>query len=296
MHDELSSSTAALPPLPLSLEFHTTPLRSTLQYSVVPLNQDKSHYSSKTAAKPTSTSIIPSSSSKHSTNNSTTERSHHAIQKKQVSFLSRTVNVYDVNYVDSVDSEDSSSDDSFHHKEETIEKTGNYHHISAKSKYNTTVLLPDSEDSDDNSFGNAFDWLIKPERTLITHSNEKKDAIEEFVDFEEDDDDASMDADVDGTHGHLFLNSQSDDDDDDDNEEGEGDERCSMLSKRREQKARSKRKAYWNRKRKIDIVETSYCSNSQEVETVETKKYAGYLILGDDNCMRFPDGSQYRFR
>ena len=90
------------------------------------------------------------------------------------------------------------------------------------------------------------------------------------------------------------MNSQSNSNDENDNKEG--DDREWKLNKRREQKAKSARKSYWNKKRKVDMVETSYCRNSLEIEMVETKKYAGYLIREDDKCMRFPDGLQYRLR
>jgi hypothetical protein len=282
-----SSTAAALPSSPL--ELYTIHTGSTLNNSV-PLDQysanyllDTSHSSKKTSA------IIPTSiisSSLLSSYKNTEERSHQVIiQKKQVSFLSSTIPaVYDVNNEDSADSEDSSNDSSHG---STNEKYGKHRII---SKPNTKI--PDSEDSEDDSscgnYGNAFNWLIKPERSLLTNSSKKEEEMEE-VDC---DDDASMDADVDGTHDYLFLNSESDDDE---NDNEERDKNC-KLNRRREQKARSKRIANWNNKRNVDIVKTSYCRNSQKVEMVATKKYAGYLIREDANCMRFPDGSHYRLR
>ena len=176
-----------------------------------------------------------------------------------------------------------------------IKSTSKHHHllINSKDSANNEDSSEDSEDSEDNkkaSYSNAFSWLDESNASHFTSSN-----TEDFDDF--DCDNTSIDADVDGTHGHLFLNSQSDDDDDDDDDdEEERDDELCKLSKRRAQIANSRKKSYWNKKRKVDIVETSYCSNSQVVETVETKKYAGYLILGDDNCTRFPDGSHYRLR
>jgi hypothetical protein len=273
-----SSTAAALPSSPL--ELYTIHTGSTLNNSV-PLDQysanyllDTSHSSKKTSA------IIPTSiiSSSLSSYKNTEERSHQVIiQKKQVSFLSSTIPaVYDVNNEDSADSEDSSNDSSHG---STNEKYGKHRII---SKPNTKI--PDSEDSeDDSSCDNAFHWL--------TNSSKKREEMDEIVDCE-DDDTTSMDADVDGTHDYLFLNSESDDDE---NDNEERDKNC-KLNRRREQKARSKRIANWNNKRNVDIVKTSYCRNSQKVEMVATKKYAGYLIREDDNCMRFPDGSQYRLR
>ena len=183
-----------------------------------------------------------------------------------------------------------------------IKSTSKHHHllINSKDSANNEDSSEDSEDSEDSkkdSYSNAFSWLDESKASHFTSNN-----TEDFDDF--DCDNTSIDADVDGTHNHLFLNSESDGDDDDegdeDNEEGvnveEGADDEGYKIKRRAQKAKSERKAYWNKKKQVDAVETSYCSNSQEVEIVRTPKYAGYLILGDHNCIQFPDGIQYRLK
>jgi hypothetical protein len=113
-------------------------------------------------------------------------------------------------------------------------------------------------------------------------------------------DDEDVDADIDGTHNHLFLNSESEGENDEGNGRNEDDEDAAddegYKIKRRAQIAKSEKKSYWNKKQQVDVVKTSYCSNSQDVEIVRTKKYAGYLILRDDNCVQFPDGIQYRLK
>ena len=241
-------------------------------------------------------------------------RTHHAIQKKQVSFLTQNI----VAYVDIVDSEDSDSDKSLgetktqHVRSRKVlsnTKSTSKHYLLTNSK--DSANNEDSEDSEDsehskkdshsNAF-NAFSWLDESKASRRFTSSNTKD----FDDF--DCENTSIDADIDGTHSHLFLNSESEGDDDEadeDNEEGgnvkesaaeEGADDEGYKIKRRAQIAKSRRKTYWNKKQQVDIVETSYCSNSQEVKIVQTQKYAGYLLLGDHNCIQFPDGIQYRLK
>jgi hypothetical protein len=215
-----------------------------------------------------------------------------------------------------VDSEDSDSDSDNSHGEIKTQDVGNrkvlsntkstskhYLHTKSKDNANNEDNSEDSEDSDDSEdskkdrFSNAFSWLDESKASRFTGSN-----TEDIDDF--DYDNTSIDADIDGTHNYLFLNSESDGDNNEgneDNEEGGNVEESAAEDegykiKRRAQKARSERKSYWNKKQQVDIVETSYCSNSQEVEIVQTQKYAGYLLLGDHNCIQFPDGIQYRLK
>ena len=222
--------------------------------------------------------------------------------------------------MDSEDS-DSDSDSANSHGETKTQDVGNRevlfntkstskHYLHTNSKDNATNNEDNSEgseDSDDSEgskkdrFSNAFSWLDESKASHFTGSN-----TEDFDDF--DYDNTSIDADIDGTHNHLFLNSESDGDDDEgveDNEEGGNVEESAAEEvaddegykiKRRAQIAKSRRKTYWNKKQQVDSVETLYCSNSQEVEIVQTQKYAGYLLLGDHNCIQFPDGIQYRLK
>jgi hypothetical protein len=213
-----------------------------------------------------------------------------------------------------VDSEDSDSDNTY--GESKIQDVGNTKVLSSTKsslKYHLPTNSKDSannedsedsensEDSKEDKYSNAFNWLDESKADHFTTSN-----TNDFDDF--DCDNTSIDADVDGTHNHLFLNSESDGDDDEgdeDNQKGVNVEESAAEEsaddegykiKRRGQFSKSKRKAYWNKKQQVDKVETSYCSNSQEVEIVRTQKYAGYLILGDHNCIQFPDGIQYRLK
>jgi hypothetical protein len=258
-------------------------------------------------------------------------RTHHAIQKSRVSFLTRKTVAYD----DIVDSEDSDSDNnSTHGKKKTKpvgykkllsnSKLSSKRHSISNLKYSSTNFedskeSEDSEDSHDRSKASHF-ARRNPEDIVgnINCDNTSIDADVDgthshlFLNSESDgeddegngvnEDDEDVDADVDGTHNHLFLNSESDGEDDEGNGAGnEGDVDAAddegYIIKRRGQYASSKRKAYWNKKRQVDTVETKYCSNSQEdVEIVRAQKYAGYLILRDDNCVQFSDGIQYRLK
>ncbi len=237
-------------------------------------------------------------------------------------------------YDDIVDSEDSDSDNnSAHGKNKTKpvgykkllsnSKLSSKRHSISNLKYSSTNFedSKESEDSEDSHDGSkASHFARRNPEDIVGNINCDNTSIDADVDGThshlflnsesdgEDDegnggneDDEDVDADVDGTHNHLFLNSESDGEDDEGNGAGnEGDVDAAddegYKIKRRAQKAASEKKSYWNKKQQVDVVKTSYCSNSQDVEIVRAKKYAGYLILRDDNCVQFPDGIQYRLK
>jgi hypothetical protein len=306
---------------------------SIMEQESVPFNQslaprDKSHLLSSlsTYYKP---SVVYSSASSSSSSSSSSPpnpaatypllspeintRSHHAIQKSELSFLTRRTVAYD----DIVDSEDSDSDNNSTHDNNKTKPVGyrkllsnsklfSKRHCTTNAKYTSNI----QESCHGEFISNHFDIHIKDnDNTSIdadldgTHNHpflnpESEDEDDEGNGGNEDDED--VDADIDGTHNHLFLNSESEGEDDEGNGGNEDDEDAAddegYKIKRRAQIAKSKKKSYWNKKQQVDLVKTSYCSNSQDVEIVRAKKYAGYLILRDDNSVQFPDGIQYRLK